>query len=128
MLSRSTSVVALTIQFVFGAVNGLGLLCWVVDSDEDTSDKSADEDHQQHALEELTNLHFKFEVKEVCGCSRLQISQSRGGVNSRSLHTHTRARASSLVNGVMCSGPPGADSAGGPGEPCPVPERLPAGG
>lgn len=38
----------------------------MVDSDEDTSDKSADEDHQQHALEELTNLQFKFEVKEVC--------------------------------------------------------------
>lgn len=37
----------------------------MVDSDEDTSDKSADEDHQ-HALEELTNLQFKFEVKEVC--------------------------------------------------------------
>lgn len=36
----------------------------VVDSD--ISDKSADEDHQQQALEELTNLQFKFEVKEVC--------------------------------------------------------------
>ncbi|XP_062417923.1 intermembrane lipid transfer protein VPS13C isoform X3 [Pungitius pungitius] len=35
------------------------------DSDEDTSEKSADEDHQRSALEELTDLHFKFEVKEV---------------------------------------------------------------
>lgn len=34
--------------------------------DSDISDKSADEDHQQQALEELTNLQFKFEVKEVC--------------------------------------------------------------
>lgn len=46
--------------------NWLNLYFCVVDSDEDTSDKSADEDHQQHALEELTNLQFKFEVKEVC--------------------------------------------------------------
>ncbi|KAM8893527.1 intermembrane lipid transfer protein VPS13C isoform 2-T2 [Spinachia spinachia] len=35
------------------------------DSDEDTSEKSTDEDHQRSALEELTDLHFKFEVKEV---------------------------------------------------------------
>lgn len=49
-----------------GGFNGLGLHCCLVDSDEDTSDKSMDEDHQQHALEELTNLQFKFEVKEVC--------------------------------------------------------------
>ncbi|XP_026233856.1 vacuolar protein sorting-associated protein 13C isoform X2 [Anabas testudineus] len=35
------------------------------DSDEDTSEKSIDEDQQRSALEELTNVHFKFEVKEV---------------------------------------------------------------
>ncbi|KAM7424819.1 hypothetical protein PAMA_000939 [Pampus argenteus] len=35
------------------------------DSDEDTSEKSTDEDHQRSALEELTDVHFKFEVKEV---------------------------------------------------------------
>ncbi|KAM9860925.1 intermembrane lipid transfer protein VPS13C [Aulostomus maculatus] len=34
------------------------------DSDEDASEKSTDEDHQRSALEELTDLHFKFEVKE----------------------------------------------------------------
>ncbi|KAM4592302.1 intermembrane lipid transfer protein VPS13C isoform 6-T6 [Odontesthes bonariensis] len=35
------------------------------DSDEDASEKSADEDHQRSALEELTNVHFQFEVREV---------------------------------------------------------------
>uniref|UniRef100_UPI003AAD81DF intermembrane lipid transfer protein VPS13C n=1 Tax=Centroberyx gerrardi TaxID=166262 RepID=UPI003AAD81DF len=35
------------------------------DSDEDTSEKSMDEEHQRSALEELTDLHFKFEVKSV---------------------------------------------------------------
>ncbi|XP_068186348.1 intermembrane lipid transfer protein VPS13C isoform X2 [Antennarius striatus] len=35
------------------------------DSDEDNSEKSADEDHQRAALAELTDLQFKFEVKEV---------------------------------------------------------------
>ncbi|XP_076012416.1 intermembrane lipid transfer protein VPS13C isoform X2 [Genypterus blacodes] len=35
------------------------------DSDEDTSEKSLDEDHQRSAVEELTDFHFKFEVKEV---------------------------------------------------------------
>lgn len=39
----------------------------MLDSDEDTSEKSTDEDRQCSALEELTDLHFKFEVKEVCG-------------------------------------------------------------
>lgn len=34
------------------------------DSD-DTSEKSTDEDQQRSALEELTDIHFKFEVKEV---------------------------------------------------------------
>lgn len=49
------------------------LLCYdlhfcyhVPDSDEDISEKSTDEDHQRSALEELTDVHFKFEVKEVC--------------------------------------------------------------
>uniref|UniRef100_A0A673C176 Vacuolar protein sorting 13 homolog C n=1 Tax=Sphaeramia orbicularis TaxID=375764 RepID=A0A673C176_9TELE len=36
-----------------------------VDSDEDTSEKSLDEDHQRSVLEELTEFQFKFEVKEV---------------------------------------------------------------
>ncbi|XP_035855716.1 vacuolar protein sorting-associated protein 13C isoform X4 [Sander lucioperca] len=35
------------------------------DSEEDVSEKSPDEDQHRSALEELTNLHFKFEVKEV---------------------------------------------------------------
>ncbi|XP_029986703.1 vacuolar protein sorting-associated protein 13C isoform X10 [Sphaeramia orbicularis] len=35
------------------------------DSDEDTSEKSLDEDHQRSVLEELTEFQFKFEVKEV---------------------------------------------------------------
>uniref|UniRef100_A0A673BWJ4 Vacuolar protein sorting 13 homolog C n=1 Tax=Sphaeramia orbicularis TaxID=375764 RepID=A0A673BWJ4_9TELE len=33
--------------------------------DEDTSEKSLDEDHQRSVLEELTEFQFKFEVKEV---------------------------------------------------------------
>ncbi|CAB1424168.1 unnamed protein product [Pleuronectes platessa] len=35
------------------------------DSDEDVSEKSTDEDLQRSALEELIDLHFQFEVKEV---------------------------------------------------------------
>ncbi|XP_029903946.1 vacuolar protein sorting-associated protein 13C-like [Myripristis murdjan] len=35
------------------------------DSDEDASEKSLDEEHQRSAGEELTELHFKFEVKAV---------------------------------------------------------------
>uniref|UniRef100_H3C3S0 Chorein N-terminal domain-containing protein n=1 Tax=Tetraodon nigroviridis TaxID=99883 RepID=H3C3S0_TETNG len=46
-------------------------------SDEDTSDKSMDEDHQQHALEELTNLQFKFEVKEVLLELTRQVDQEK---------------------------------------------------
>lgn len=49
-----------------GGLDGLGLCCCLADSDEDTSDKSVDEDHQQLLLEELTHLQFQFEVKEVC--------------------------------------------------------------
>ncbi|XP_029702157.1 vacuolar protein sorting-associated protein 13C isoform X2 [Takifugu rubripes] len=36
-----------------------------METDSDISDKSIDEEHQQQTLEELTNLQFKFEVKEV---------------------------------------------------------------
>ena len=43
------------------------LCCVVSDSDEDASEKSTDEDQQHSAMEELTDLHFKFEIKEVCG-------------------------------------------------------------
>ncbi|XP_050931802.1 LOW QUALITY PROTEIN: intermembrane lipid transfer protein VPS13C [Lates calcarifer] len=35
------------------------------DSDEDASEKSTEEDQQRLALEELTDVHFKFEVREV---------------------------------------------------------------
>ncbi|XP_030582249.1 vacuolar protein sorting-associated protein 13C isoform X2 [Archocentrus centrarchus] len=35
------------------------------DSDEDTSEKSTDEDPQRSTTEELTDVHFKFEVREV---------------------------------------------------------------
>ncbi|XP_054626113.1 intermembrane lipid transfer protein VPS13C isoform X2 [Dunckerocampus dactyliophorus] len=35
------------------------------DSDEDASEKSTDDEHQRSAVEELTDLQFKFEVKEV---------------------------------------------------------------
>ncbi|XP_070692075.1 intermembrane lipid transfer protein VPS13C [Pempheris klunzingeri] len=47
------------------------------DSDEDTSDKSIDEDHQRSALEELTDLHFNFEVKEVLLELTRQVDQER---------------------------------------------------
>ncbi|KAM9409075.1 intermembrane lipid transfer protein VPS13C isoform 2-T2 [Pholidichthys leucotaenia] len=36
-----------------------------MDSDEDVSEKSTDEEHQHCAVEELTDVHFKFEVREV---------------------------------------------------------------
>uniref|UniRef100_A0A671VUQ2 Vacuolar protein sorting 13 homolog C n=1 Tax=Sparus aurata TaxID=8175 RepID=A0A671VUQ2_SPAAU len=51
------------------------LLC--SDSDEDTSEKSIDEDHQLSALEELTDLHFKFEVKEVLLELTRQVDQEK---------------------------------------------------
>ncbi|XP_037550881.1 vacuolar protein sorting-associated protein 13C [Nematolebias whitei] len=35
------------------------------DSDEDASEKSTDEEHQRSTLEELINVHFKFEVREM---------------------------------------------------------------
>ncbi|KAM3866154.1 intermembrane lipid transfer protein VPS13C-like [Diretmus argenteus] len=35
------------------------------DTDEETSEKSLDEDHQRSALEELTDVQFEFEVKAV---------------------------------------------------------------
>ncbi|XP_073320353.1 intermembrane lipid transfer protein VPS13C isoform X2 [Pagrus major] len=47
------------------------------DSDEDTSEKSTDEDHQLSALEELTDLHFKFEVKEVLLELTRQVDQEK---------------------------------------------------
>lgn len=62
-LVKDTSIVTLMSLLVFGPFKP-------VDSDEDASDKSADEDHQQLALEELTNLQFKFEIKEVGCCSQ----------------------------------------------------------
>lgn len=60
------------------------LLC--SDSDEDTSEKSIDEDHQLSALEELTDLHFKFEIKEVCSsCLRsgYHVTSCEGGAYIR---------------------------------------------
>ncbi|XP_076592336.1 intermembrane lipid transfer protein VPS13C isoform X4 [Chaetodon auriga] len=47
------------------------------DSDEDNSEKSTDEDHQCSALEELTDLHFKFEVKEVLLELTRQVDQEK---------------------------------------------------
>ncbi|XP_036950284.1 vacuolar protein sorting-associated protein 13C isoform X4 [Acanthopagrus latus] len=47
------------------------------DSDEDTSEKSIDEDYQLSALEELTDLHFKFEVKEVLLELTRQVDQEK---------------------------------------------------
>ncbi|XP_044053106.1 vacuolar protein sorting-associated protein 13C isoform X3 [Siniperca chuatsi] len=47
------------------------------DSDDDTSEKSTDEDHQRSALEELTDLHFKFEVKEVLLELTRQVDQEK---------------------------------------------------
>ncbi|XP_074513317.1 intermembrane lipid transfer protein VPS13C isoform X9 [Sebastes fasciatus] len=47
------------------------------DSDEDTSEKSTDEDHQRSALEELIDLHFKFEVKEVLLELTRQVDQEK---------------------------------------------------
>lgn len=35
------------------------------DSEEDASEKSTDEEHQRSAVEDLINVHFKFEVREV---------------------------------------------------------------
>ncbi|XP_039984071.1 vacuolar protein sorting-associated protein 13C [Xiphias gladius] len=47
------------------------------DSDEDTSEKSTDEDHQRLALEELTDVHFKFEVREVLLELTQQVDQEK---------------------------------------------------
>lgn len=41
------------------------------DSDEDTSEKSADEDSLKSTLEELTEVQFQFEVKAVRSSSSL---------------------------------------------------------
>lgn len=57
----------------------------LADSDEDTSEKSTDEDHQRSALEELTDLHFKFEVKKVSFffCSYIRQLRDLKGVEPR---------------------------------------------
>ncbi|XP_068438571.1 intermembrane lipid transfer protein VPS13C isoform X2 [Clinocottus analis] len=47
------------------------------DSDEDASEKSTDEDLQRSALEELTDLHFLFEVKEVLVELTRQVDQEK---------------------------------------------------
>uniref|UniRef100_UPI0037E99E70 intermembrane lipid transfer protein VPS13C n=1 Tax=Semicossyphus pulcher TaxID=241346 RepID=UPI0037E99E70 len=47
------------------------------DSDEDTSEKSTDDDQQHLASEELTDLHFKFEVKEVLLELTRQVDQEK---------------------------------------------------
>ncbi|XP_072235878.1 intermembrane lipid transfer protein VPS13C isoform X2 [Leuresthes tenuis] len=47
------------------------------DSDEDASEKSTDEDHQRSALEELTNFHFQFEVREVLLELTRQVDQEK---------------------------------------------------
>ncbi|XP_074521688.1 intermembrane lipid transfer protein VPS13C isoform X2 [Halichoeres trimaculatus] len=47
------------------------------DSDEDTSEKSTDDDQQRLALEELTDLQFKFEVKEVLLELTRQVDQEK---------------------------------------------------
>ncbi|XP_056226494.1 intermembrane lipid transfer protein VPS13C isoform X5 [Seriola aureovittata] len=47
------------------------------DSDEDTSERSTDEDHQRSALEELTDVHFKFEVREVLLELTRQVDQEK---------------------------------------------------
>ncbi|KAM6942753.1 intermembrane lipid transfer protein VPS13C [Xenentodon cancila] len=47
------------------------------DSDEDASEKSTDEEHQSSALEELTNVHFKFEVREVLLELTRQVNQEK---------------------------------------------------
>uniref|UniRef100_A0A3B4TYL0 Vacuolar protein sorting 13 homolog C n=1 Tax=Seriola dumerili TaxID=41447 RepID=A0A3B4TYL0_SERDU len=46
-------------------------------SDEDTSERSTDEDHQRSALEELTDVHFKFEVREVLLELTRQVDQEK---------------------------------------------------
>ena len=44
----------------------VSMLCSSIDSDEDASERSQmDEDHRRTASEELTDVHFKFEVKAV---------------------------------------------------------------
>ncbi|CAJ1049975.1 vacuolar protein sorting-associated protein 13C isoform X3 [Xyrichtys novacula] len=47
------------------------------DSDEDASEKSTDDDQQRLALEELTDLQFKFEVKEVLLELTRQVDQEK---------------------------------------------------
>ncbi|XP_028257848.1 vacuolar protein sorting-associated protein 13C isoform X2 [Parambassis ranga] len=47
------------------------------DSDEETSEKSTDEDHQRSIQEELTDVHFKFEVREVLLELTRQVDQEK---------------------------------------------------
>ncbi|XP_078029066.1 intermembrane lipid transfer protein VPS13C isoform X7 [Epinephelus lanceolatus] len=47
------------------------------DSDEDASERSTDEDPQRSAVDELTDLHFKFEVKEVLLELTRQVDQEK---------------------------------------------------
>ncbi|XP_071346078.1 intermembrane lipid transfer protein VPS13C isoform X2 [Trachinotus anak] len=47
------------------------------DSDDDTSERSTDEDHQRSALQELTDVHFKFEVREVLLELTRQVDQEK---------------------------------------------------
>ncbi len=59
LIGQSVSL-KLEVSFCYDALISL------LDSDEDTSERSTDEDHLLATLDELTDLHFNFEVKEVC--------------------------------------------------------------
>lgn len=98
-------------------------LCFCVsDSDEDTSEKSTDEDHQRSALEELTDLHFKFEIKEVCLLVWPQVIGDSEGLSLALAKSIILVHVSQRC--VVCSGAVGANPAGGPGEDHPVLKRL----
>lgn len=87
------------------------------DSDEDTSEKSTDEDHQRSTVEDLTDVHFKFEVKEVCVCLAL--------MSGHHVIREERVGWGVLVlNGNLYSGAGGADPAGGAGKDFPVLQYL----
>lgn len=48
-------------------IDGQGQRCFATFSEsDDGSEKSIDEEHKHSALEDLVNLHFNFEIKEVC--------------------------------------------------------------
>lgn len=47
--------------------DGEGRWCLATFSEsDDDSEKSVDEEHQRSALDDLVDLHFNFEIKEVC--------------------------------------------------------------